>query len=122
MTLESGEKIETRDLHDNVILIFYNPDCYHCQREGAAISQHLDAFKNHTLYFIAASSLENIKQFAEDYHLAGYANILFTQADGPEVIREMGPMDTPSLFIYSDGRLVKKFDGETRIEEIMRSL
>ena len=111
------------ELPGKTILIFYNPDCDHCQREAEEIRFRLDDFKNYTLYFIAASPDENVRLFAEKYDLLGKGNVLFAKAEVPDVIREMGPMSSPSLYIYSDKKqLIKKFDGETAVEEIIKAL
>jgi peroxiredoxin len=121
MTLTSGQQLMSDTLPGNLILIFYNPGCDHCQREAEAIRKDLDAFNHHTIYFIAASPLETITQFAADYDLAGLSNIIFARAEISDVIREMGPIGTPALFIYSkDKQLVKRFDGETDVEEIIK--
>jgi peroxiredoxin len=123
MTLTTGEQMMTDKLPGNVILIFYNPGCDHCQREAAAIRKDIDAFRKYSLFFIAADSMDTIRQFAADYDLAGQPNVVFATATVSDVSREMGPMGTPSLFIYeSDKKLVKKFDGETKVEEIAKFL
>lgn len=123
MTLLNGEKIMVSSLPGNTILVFFSPDCDHCQREAQAIQGQLDAFKKYTLYFIAGSLPADIQLFAETYHLDGYPNVQFARAEIPDVIRVFGPMSTPSFFIYSsEKRLVKKFDGETKVEEILKFL
>ena len=123
MTLTSGEQQMSNSLPGNLILIFYNPDCDHCQREAKEIGERLDLFRKYSLYFIAASPMERIKQFAMEYKLAGQSNVVFAAAAVPDVVREMGPMGTPCMFIYSQEKeLKKKFDGETPIEEIAKAL
>ncbi len=113
----------SNQLSGKTILIFYNPDCDHCQREAEEIHLRLDEFKAYTLYFIAASPDENVMQFATKYDLLGKDNVLFASAEVQEVVREMGPMDTPCLLIYSEERqLIKKFDGETPVEDIIKFL
>ena len=110
-------------LGGNTILIFYVPDCDHCQREAEAIQNQLEVFKNYSLYFIAASEPEEIKRFAERYQLNGRVNVFFARAEVADVVREMGPVGTPALYIYShEKRLIKKFDGETKVTEIAEVL
>ncbi len=119
LTLISGERLMANSLAGNTILIFYIPDCDHCQREAEAIHSQLDVFKNYSLYFITASGTEEIKRFAETYRLNGLPNVFFARTTVADVIREMGPIGTPSLYIYSrEKRLIKKFDGETTVAEI----
>ena len=123
LTMLTGEKVMTSSLPGNTILVFFSPDCDHCQREAQDIQSKIAAFKKYNLYFIAPGLPADIQLFAETYHLTGYENVIFTQADVQDVMRIFGPMSTPSFFIYSnEKRLVKKFDGETKVEEILKFL
>ena len=123
VTLVTGERVMVNSLPGNTILIFYNPDCDHCQREAKAISGQLEAFKNYSLYFIAPGAMEEMNRFASAYGLSGFSNVRFAQTEVADVIRLMGPFPTPSLYIYSSGkRLVKKFSGETDVDEIVKFL
>ena len=123
LTLVSGEKLMASTLEGRTILLFYVPDCDHCQREAEAIRGQLNAFKDYSLYFIAASEPDEMNRFAERYGLKGFANVYFARAEVADVIREMGSMGTPCLFIYSkEKRLIKKFDGETNVNDIVSVL
>ncbi len=123
ITLTTGEQLMSNTLSGNLILIFYNPECDHCEREAEDIRKNLGLFENYSLYFIAASPLDVISEFARKYDLVGHSNVKFARAEIPDVMREMGPLGTPSLFIYSkEKQLVKKFDGETPVEEIAKFL
>ena len=123
LTMLTGEKVMVSSLPGNTIIVFFNPDCDHCQREAQAIQSQMEAFKKYTLYFVAPGLPADIQLFADTYHLTGYSNVFFAKAEIPDVIRILGPMSTPSLFIYSnEKKLVKKFDGETKIEEILKFL
>ena len=77
LTLVSGEKLMTSTLEGGTILIFYVPDCDHCQREAEAIRGQLNAFKDYSLYFITASEPDEMNRFAERYGLKGFANVYF---------------------------------------------
>lgn len=121
MTTLQGEPLQTKALHGKNILIFYNPDCDHCQRQAQSIRKQIDAFKGWTIYFIAASGDTQSKTFAMTYDLHEQKNVIFATAGIPEVVREMGSIGTPSIFIYSEaGKLVKNFDGETPVEDILK--
>lgn len=114
-----GSPATTRDLPGSSILILFNTDCDHCQREAKAIQENLNAFQNYTLQFIAAEAPELIQKFAQDYGLSNQPNIRFGQAEGVDVYMNFGSIPTPAIYIYSkDRRLVKSFLGETPIEQI----
>ena len=121
--LVRGESHKATTLPGKVVLIFFGPDCDHCQRQAESILKQLDVFKNYSLYFIASNPEQEIIQFAEKYNLQSYPNIFFARAEVAEVIGKMGPMSVPGIFIYSDEKhLIKKFNGETAIDEIAKFL
>lgn len=119
-SLLSGEQKMANELTGKSILIFYSPDCDHCQREAQDFQKHIDAFRNYSIYFISASLPEDAQLFAQTYGLHEQNNIIFALATYEDVIRIMGPMPTPTVFIYSnEKKLVKKFAGETNVEEMI---
>jgi peroxiredoxin len=113
----------SRELNGKNVLVLYNPDCDHCQREAKEIRTQLKAFENYTVWFISSDNFENIGRFAKDYDLVGHANVHFARTEVMEVINNFGAIATPSVYIYSDERqLIKAINGETRIEEIIKYL
>jgi peroxiredoxin len=118
----NGESVSIHDLEGNVVLIFFNPDCDHCQREAKQISEQKSIFKSHSVYFISIDSITRIERFAIDFKLTD-PNFHFAQADGFAVYNSVGPMPSvPAFFIYDHGRFVKKLAGEVKLEEVMKYL
>ncbi|CAN5606257.1 hypothetical protein BH10BAC4_BH10BAC4_10700 [soil metagenome] len=123
VTLLSGENVRLDTLPGKMVLIFFGPDCDHCQREATDFREHLDSFKNYKVYFIASRDFEEIDKFSKTYGLSGQPNVAFARASIPDVVRVMGAIGTPTLYIYSaNRRLVKKFPNETKMEEIIKFL
>ncbi len=119
----AGDSSSTRALPGNSIIILFNTDCDHCQREAQAISEKIEGFKNYELLFIAADSVHRIENFSRTYHLADKPNVKFGSAEFQDVFINFGSIPTPSIYIYSHQRkLVKSFLGETPIEEIIKYL
>lgn len=123
LVVKNQRVISARDLTGNTILIFFRPECDHCQREAEAIREHLEAFSEYQLYFIGTDGEEASLKFARDYSLTGNENIHFVQTDVNEILDNLGPIQTPSMYIYSkDRKLVRHLDGEASIDEILRYL
>jgi peroxiredoxin len=123
LIMADGSIRSARNLPGKNIFVIYFPDCDHCQREATEISNHLTAFKNYQVWFIATASLTDIDRFAKQYKLAGHNNFHFVRTNTQDVLNSFGGISTPSLYIYSQERkLVKAFNGETRIEEIIKHL
>jgi len=118
-----GSSIFTKELSpDRIILILFQPDCDHCQREARQIKENIGAFADYSLYFISADSLNEINNFSITYALNDISTIHFAQADVQSILDNFGPIPAPSLYIYSAGKLIAKFNGETKIDEILNSL
>ncbi len=112
-----------RDLPGRCILIFFNPDCDHCQREAVMIRDNIESFGQFHLYFISSDSVPNISQFATDYGLAEAHNVHFARTEVEEVVRNFGPIPAPSIYLYSEQRrLFREFKNETPIEQILGAL
>jgi peroxiredoxin len=121
-TLLDGETVSTRTLEGNNIFIFFQPDCRHCQIEAMNIEQRLEQFKGYNLYFVSSSSAGSIQAFAESFDLHDRKNVKFASASTESVLDHYGPIQTPSVYIYSNGKLKKSFNGETDIENILKAL
>ena len=49
-----GTVVYLPDVSENCVLIFFSPDCDHCQNEAKEISGRKQVFKNYQVYFISA--------------------------------------------------------------------
>lgn len=118
-----GRQFSTNKLPGKTLLIFFSADCDHCQREATQIHENLKAFESYSIYFISLDPFPVIRKFSETYKIDNNPNIFFVRADGQSVFSAMGYMKTPTICIYSaNKKLVKRFDGETKIEEILKLL
>ena len=123
LTKTDGTQLMANSLEGKTILFFFQPDCDHCQRETVQIRENLDAFRDYKVYFITNAGMPELTKFAQEYKIAFEPNFSFAQATIENILNTVGPMASPSLFIYSDkGQLVKAFKGETPIEQILPAL
>ena len=123
ITLLNGTKVEASELPGKTIIILFFPDCDHCQRESKAIQERIESFKDYTLYFLSTNPAEEIQAFANEYKLNSMANVKFGQIAPDKIFVNFGSIPTPSLYIYSGERKLKKqFNGETSVDEIIRFL
>ncbi len=122
LTFSNGEKISTKTLKGNNVFVLFQPDCEHCQAEAVQIEQRLEEFKDYTLYFISSSPMEQIAAFAKNFKLDGKQNVKFAWTANEGVLTYYGPIPTPSIYVYSKGELRSSFNGQTEVEEIVKSL
>ncbi|MBD0257470.1 MAG: redoxin domain-containing protein [Cytophagales bacterium] len=118
-----GTRTTARNLTGKVILVFYLPDCNHCQREARQISNNLNYFKDYSLHFVSTAPLPEQERFGKEYNLAGQPNVSFAQTTPEELYKHYGLFPTPTVYIYQEGgRLVKIFRDETPVEQIIAAL
>jgi peroxiredoxin len=110
VTTSGRASVNLRVQKGKVILILFQPDCDHCQREAQEIRKHLDRFKEYSLYFISADQMNAIEEFGRSYDLLGHSNVNFAATTVDNVLTNFGPIPAPSVYIYADQRLVKKFN------------
>jgi peroxiredoxin len=121
ITKMDGSKHALKDVKGKTVLILFQPDCDHCQREATQIAQNLDKFKDYQLYFISSDALPNIEKFSSDYNLKDKSNVQFAWTPTENVLNTLGPIQAPSLYIYNeDGKLVQSFNGEVAIEVVLK--
>lgn len=119
LTKPDQTKLSAKDLKGKTVLIFFEPDCEHCQREANEMQHHLPAFANYTVYFFSPAPMDQMQQFFMKYNLSG-PNIFFAQTPNSSILQELGAIPAPSVYIYSEqGKLVKAFKGETPMANIL---
>lgn len=118
-----GEQIFTKNLSGKTILILFQPDCDHCQREARQIRDSLSAFADYELYFISTVSKEALEEFSDEYQFSSETSVHFATTSFDNIISSFGSIDAPSAFVYSaEGNLIKHFNGEVDISEILKVL
>lgn len=123
IALLEGDVINARELSGQMVLVLFQPDCDHCQREAAQIREHLEAFREYNLYFVSTSPAEQVAMFARDYDLNGKKNVRFGLTTVEEILDNFGAIQAPSMYIYSEkGELVRGLNGEVDISEILKYL
>lgn len=120
--LVDSTRLSARDFRGKVVIVMFQPDCDHCQREAKQIRENIEAFKAYQVYFVSSAGSEELKKFAGEYKLDNYSHIHFGSTTVEEIISSLGQIDAPSVYIYDNGKLRQKFNGETDIAEITKHL
>lgn len=105
------------------LLLFFNTTCEHCQYETEQIIKNISSFKNSNVLFISRQSKNDIQLFDCIYHLSKYSFIKLLRDSTDNSYKIFGINSFPSSIVYNaDGKLVKSFKGETKIEAIISAL
>lgn len=78
MLMDSTTILNTRDIPTGKpsLLIFFSPDCEHCQSETRDLLKKMDSLKKVNLYFITIDSLQRMKVFNGYFGLHKYPNVI----------------------------------------------
>jgi len=115
--------IDEFDRNLPTVIIYFHPECEHCQYEAREIGIHASEFANTNLIMVTPDrSIKQIKDFATQNHLweIDNFNLLLDKTDAFK--HYFGTATIPSVFIYKNKRLVKKYIGETKIEAILKAI
>ncbi len=121
--MTSGTFRQMNQVRGKSIIVLFQPDCDHCQREATAMKENLEGFSTYQVYYISSASPQELQEFAVAYGLDTAPNFHFGTTDVVNIIDKFGSIPVPSVYIYSEnGKLQKEFIGETPIEEILQAL
>jgi thioredoxin-related protein len=102
------------------IILFFNPDCDHCQYEAQAILEHPSDFVNTNFWWVTTVDSSAINDFSKKYHLDKLSKHYFAKLSTEKVIETFGSVSVPHIFIYDKtGVLQKEFRGETKIKALL---
>jgi peroxiredoxin len=123
LTMLDGSQLQAKDLKGSTVIILFQPDCDHCQREAQAIHENIKAFENYSVYFVSGATPPELDTFARQYGFSDIHNVYFASTQVQSIIDNFGQISAPSLYVYNDmGKLVTKFNGETDITQILESI
>ncbi|HUQ97089.1 MAG TPA: redoxin domain-containing protein [Chitinophagaceae bacterium] len=118
-----GRFFQASDLAKNkpVVLIYFAPDCQHCQVLMQGLFKNLEAFKKVQLVLITFKPLNELALFERQYRTAGFSNIRTGTEGSTYFLRYYYNLsNTPFTAVYNkQGTLVRSFrDINTPISEI----
>ena len=105
------------------IVIFFSPDCEHCQKETKELLAYKKELKDIQILMASPSSYGMVKQFYEEYGLSSMPNIKI----GNDINYALGSIyqlrTFPSIFVYDHtGKLAKAFVGNAGVPAILDAL
>jgi len=120
-----GSSFSHEQLSDGkpVLLIYFHPDCEHCQYEAGVIRDSLSQLAGAEVLFISSAPASELQEFGGAYDLSGHPGVHILHDAAGAFHTMFGSSTVPSVFIYNRNRaLVKHFKGETKIEAILKYL
>lgn len=107
----------------HVVIVYFNPDCGHCQQEAKTLIEHKDEVKNAAFVFVSYHNPKQIGDFVKDYKLGELSYVIAgrdTQYYIPAFFRIKF---TPFVAVYDKkGNLQKTFEGGAEIDALKKEL
>lgn len=109
------------------VIIYFAPDCSHCQRMMFELKPHLKEFKNVQVImitFVTNQAIKAMKTFARDYGIDKYPNFTIgTEGYTYKVQQFYHVATTPYLAFYNKaGKPVKYIAKEPKTEDILAAV
>jgi thiol-disulfide isomerase/thioredoxin len=107
-----------------VMIIYFAPDCPHCQKLINDIKPSMAKFKNIQVIMITFTDIRMVKTFENDYGLKAYPNfVLGTEGYTYTVQRFYKLQHTPFVAIYNKGgQLVQTFEKQPEASDLLTAI
>jgi thiol-disulfide isomerase/thioredoxin len=107
-----------------VMIIYFVPDCPHCQKLINDIKPSMDKFKNIQVLMITYTDIRMVKTFENDYGLKAYPNIILgTEGYTYTVQRFYQLKHTPFVALYDKtGKLVQSFEKQPEASDLLAAI
>ena len=113
---------ENFDSSRTKFIMYFNSECDHCDKQASWIADDIEMFNNYEMTFISYEEMDAIISF-RDKHNFKQDNITFVQDSRLTFSDKFGVETFPSILFYTkDGKLIKKFEGETKVKEILEQI
>ncbi|MBS0031354.1 peroxiredoxin family protein [Chitinophaga sp. 22321] len=104
---------------DRLIIEYFSPDCEHCQYTAQKYVAEKEKLQNCKILMVTFSDSLSVAHFYQDYKLNTMPNIIVLSDPGIKFPGYFGAGVIPSFYVYKNNRLVNKFLGETRINNLL---
>ncbi|MFT4203369.1 MAG: redoxin domain-containing protein [Chitinophagaceae bacterium] len=122
---EDSSWFRPKDLPKNqpTVIIYFNPDCGHCQETAKKISENMADFQNVTFLWVTyLSPLDEIATFQKDFKL-DLPNVHFGKDPQYYIPSFFRVEQTPFVALYdANGKLAKAWPMYFRTEELKKVL
>jgi len=104
----------------STVLMFFDPDCDHCQQATKNIIAKIDQFKDVQILMIAIVEFKYIKKFYTNFKIADYPNITVTRDATFDLPRFYGIHSIPDVYVYDkNGKFLNHFKKDIPVDAII---
>ena len=123
MLLTNGKTFEEKDLPKwkPVVIIYFAPDCEHCQTLMNAVFKKISSFKKVEIVMVTFKPLNEVGDFERNYQVYKYSNIIVgTEVPVFFLKTYYNLMNTPFTALYDkQGKYIYSYRKETPIDDLV---
>jgi thiol-disulfide isomerase/thioredoxin len=122
LLLDSTTHLNTSQIKDGapIVLVYFSPDCEHCQHETESILHAMDSLKDVKFYFITNDDFSRLKVFDKYYKIYKYKNITLCYDYSFSFIRLFKNVAPPYTVLYDEDRQLRAvFNNQVKAEDLI---
>jgi len=102
-----------------IVLVYFSPDCEHCQAETEWILHHMDSLKKVNFYFVTNDPLDRLQIFYKAYGMDRHPNIVVGRDYEFAFIRLFKGISPPYTILYDRDKHERRvFSGSGEIDQL----
>jgi len=104
-----------------IIIIYFSPECGHCELEAKEIVKHMDSLRKAYFVFASYHPVDKIQAFAEKYYLNKFSNITVGRDIQYFIPVFFKVKFTPFVAVYNGNRnLLKVYEQGSEMNELIQ--
>lgn len=108
------------NLKKPVLILYFSPDCGHCQLETEEIISKIKDLSNLQIIMVTSRPFEDMARFAEYYKIKRFPTIKIGNDPSRKISRFYDVKFTPFSALYDKkGKLIKAYEQEINMEELI---
>lgn len=107
-----------------LILIYFAPDCEHCQVLMKQIFSQISTFKNTQMALVTFEPVQMLLSFEKEFHTAKYSNIKVGSETQPLFLQKYYQLQhTPFTALFDkNGKLIVSYKDYTPVNDLIKKL
>lgn len=125
LLVDSTTRLNTASIKEGqpIAILYFSPDCEHCQAETEGLLKHMSTMKDTRFYFVTIDPFERMQAFSGYYKLASYPNITVGKDEQFFFLRHFKDAVPPSVFLYDrQKRQCRAFLGQTSVDTLVKTI
>ncbi len=103
------------------MLVFFDPDCEHCQEMTKHLTEKIDRFKDVQILMVTIMEFNRTKKFYEQYKIANFPNIIVTRDAVYDLPKFYRVSSIPDVYIYDkNGELMRHYKKDVPVDELAK--